>query len=151
MSDFDASSFLETVFQEPSATEYLNCPVGEYPAIVDKLDARKWAKDGKSGIFMDVMWSIEDEGAKLACKRDKVIVKQGIGFDLTPDGLIDMEKAKANVPLGKLRDALGLNTGNFNPSMLMGRMAKVRITHSTYVDKSGAQALQANIAAVTKY
>ncbi len=151
MSDFDPSSFLETVFQEPSATERLLCPVGEYPMTVDKLDARKWSKDGKSGVFMDVFWSIEDEGVKQACKRDKVIVKYGIGFDLTDDGLIDMEKAKANVQLGKLRQALDLNGDKFSPGMMIGRMAKGRIIHSAYTAKDGSQALQENIAAVTKY
>lgn len=150
MSDFDASSFLETVFEEPSITERLLCPVGEYGAIVDKLDARMWSKDGKSCVFLDVIWSIEDEAAKAACKRDKVTVKQGIGFNLTPDGLIDMEQAKTNVGFGKLRDALGLNSDKFNPNMLMGRMARLRITHSTS-SKDGVTHINENVAAVTKY
>lgn len=150
MSDFDASSFLETVFNEPSDTERVLCPVGEYGALVEKLDARKWSKDGKGGVFLDVIWSVEDDDARKACKRDKVLVKQGIGFDLTEDGLIDMEKAKANVPLGKLRDALDLNSGSFNPNMLMGRMARIRVTHSTST-KDGVTYFNENVAAVTKY
>lgn len=150
MSDFDASSFLETVFTEPSITERLLCPVGEYPAIVDKLDARAWSKDGKSGVFLDVIWAVESEEAKSACKRDKVTVKQGIGFNLTPDGLIDMEHAKSNVAFGKLRDALDLNGDKFAPSMLNGRMARIRVTHSTST-KDGVTYLNENVAAVTKY
>lgn len=150
MSDFDASSFLETVFNEPTDTERVLCPVNEYPAVVEKLDARKWAKDGKSGIFLDVIWSIEDDEVRKFCKRDKVLVKQGIGFDLTADGLIDMDKAKANVPLGKLRAALDLNTGNFQPNLLMGRMARIRVTHTTS-QKDGVTYQNENVAAVTKY
>lgn len=150
MSDFDASSFLETVFQEPTDTERTLCPVAEYPATVEKLDARKWSKDGKSGIFLDVIWNVESDEARTACKRDKVLVKQGIGFDLTPEGMIDMEKAKANVALGKLRDAMGLNSGNFNPNMLVGRMARIRVTHSTST-KDGVTYFNENVAAVTKY
>lgn len=151
MSQFDPSSFLETVFVEPSATERLLCPVGEYPMTVDKLDARAWSKDGKSGVFLDVFWSIEDEGAKAACKRDKVIVKSSVGFDLDENNMIDMEKAKANVGLGKLRAALDLNSDKFSPRDLMGRMAKGRITHSSYTAKDGTPQMQENVAAITKY
>lgn len=150
MSDFDPSSFLETVFTEPSSTERLLCPVDEYPATIEKLDARAWSKDGKSGVFVDVIWSVESDAAKAVCKRDKVLVKQGIGFDITPEGLIDMEKAKANVAFGKLRDAVGLNTERFSFNMLPGRMAKIRVTHSTST-KDGVTYLNENVAAVTKY
>jgi hypothetical protein len=148
MADFDASSFLETVFTEPSLTEKLLCPVGEYTGVVDKLDARKWSKDGKSGVALDIFWSIESDDAKAACKRDKVLVKQGIMFSLTADGLIDMEKAKSDVRFGKLRDALGLNEGQFSPSMLPGRMAKLRITHSLST-KDGITYHNEDVAGVT--
>lgn len=151
MSQFDPSSFLETVFVEPSITERLLCPVGEYPMTVDKIEARGWSKDGKSGAALDIFWSVEDQSVKEACKRDKVIVKSGIMFDLTEEGLIDMEKAKNNVNFGKLRDALGLNGDKFSPSMLAGRMAKGRITHSAYTAKDGTQQMQENVAAITKY
>jgi hypothetical protein len=155
MSDFDPSSFLETVFTEPSITERLLCPPGEFPAIVDKVEARAWtgkADSSKSGVVMDIHWSIEDQSVKEACKRDKVTVRQSIMFNTNENGIgIDMEKAKSDVAFGRLRDALGLNAGTFSPSMLNGRMAKVRVTHSTGTDKNGLPVVNENITAVTKY
>lgn len=155
MSDFDATSFLETVFTEPSITEFLNCPAGEYPATVDKIEAREWTgkqDSSKSGVAVDVTWSIDSEEAKQACKRDKVTVRQSFMFSKNPDGMgIDMEKAKADVSFGKFRDALDLNGDKFAFSQANGRMARVRITHGTFTNKDGVSAVQANVAAVTKY
>jgi len=155
MSDFDASSFLETVFTEPSITERLLCPPGEFPAIVDKVEARAWTgkqDSSKSGVVMDIHWSIEDESVKQACKRDKVTVRQSVMFSTNANGIgIDMEKAKADVGFGRLRDALGLNEGQFSPSMLNGRMAKVRVGHRSGTDKNGLPIVNEDVTAVTKY
>jgi hypothetical protein len=153
MSDFDASSFLETVFTEPSLTEKLLCPVGDYPATIDKVEARKWAaKDSSSsGVALDLSWNIESDDARTACKRDKVIVRSTVMFSFTEDGMtIDMEKAKNDVNFGKLRDALGLNNGEFSPSMLPGKMARVQVKHRTS-EKDGKQYVNEDISAVTRY
>lgn len=155
MSDFDASSFLETVFTEPSSTEFLNCPVGEYGAAVSKIEAREWTgkqDSSKSGVAVDVTWDIESDEARAACKRDTVTVRQSFMFSKAENGMgIDMEKAKADVSFGKFRDALDLNNEKFSFSQANGRRAKLRITHSTFVAKDGTQQIQANVAAVTKY
>lgn len=153
MSDFDASSFLETVFTDPSITEKLLCPEGEYPSQIEKLDARPWTgkeDSTKRGVALDIFWKVEDEGAKAYCKRDTVLVKQSIMFSLTADGLIDMEKAKNDVQFGKLRDALGLNSGEFSPSMLPGKMARIRVKHRSST-KDGVQYINEDVAAVTRY
>lgn len=150
MSDFDASSFLETVFTDPSITEKLLCPVGEYQAVIEKVDARKWSKDDKSGVAVDIFWNIESQEARDHCKKDKVLVKQGIMFSLTSDGLIDMEKAKNDVQFGKLRDAVGLNDKNFSFSALPGQMARVKVAHDSQT-KDGVTYNNDKITAVTRY
>lgn len=149
MSDFDASQFLDTVFTAPSETEVIPCPVGEYAATIDKVDARGWAsKDDptKKGVAMDILWVVDDESVKQACKRDKVIVKQTVMFSFTPDGLIDMDKAQADVRFGKLRDAVGLNGNQFSPSMLPGKMARISVKH-----RAGDDQIFAEVKSVTRY
>lgn len=153
MSDsFDPSVFLSTTFTAPSITERLLCPVGEWMGTVDKLEARPWkGKEDptKSGVTLDVFWSIEDAEVKEACKRDKVVVRQSIMFSYLEDGMtLDMEKAKNDVNFGKLRAAVGLNDDEFSPQMLPGRSAKVRVSHRPYTDKAGQQALQEEVAGV---
>jgi hypothetical protein len=73
---------------------------------------RTWTskKDStKSGVVLEVIWSIEDQGVKDTLGRDKVTVKQGVMLDMTPDGSgLDMGKGK-NVSLGRLREALNMN------------------------------------------
>jgi len=133
---FDVNTFLETVFDQPSETESVPCPVGEYPALVTKVDARVWkGKDdpSKSGVVMDVVWEILDEQVREACKRDKVVVRQSIMFNFTLNemgqSVIDMNKAKEDVKFGRLRAAIGLNDGPFSPAQLMGQTAVVKVGH----------------------
>ena len=62
--------------------------------------------------------------------RDKVTVRQGIMLDITDSGGLDMGKGR-NIGLGRLREAIGLNTPGqpFSFSMVAGRVAKVNVSH----------------------
>jgi hypothetical protein len=74
---FDADKFMQTNITGPSSTTVLICPEGEFKAVVDDGDkaitARSFpGKDGKSDSHqMQVLFSILDDAAKAAVKRDK--------------------------------------------------------------------------------
>lgn len=129
---FDVQAFLDQTVEGTNDTKKVPCPAGDFTGIVDKVAARSWqAKDDptKSGMTLDVSWIIEDESAKSVTGRDKVVVRQGIMLDLTDEGKLDMGKGK-NIGLGRLREALGLNNGGpFSFAMMVGRMAKVSVSH----------------------
>lgn len=130
---FDATSFLDMSIEGAMDTVSVPVPVGEYTAVVEKVDARPWTSKNdptKSGVALDVVWNIDDQGVKETLGRDKVTVKQGIMLDLTEAGGLDLGKGR-NIGLGKLRAALNLNQPGqpFSPSMLNGRVAKVKVTH----------------------
>lgn len=137
MSDsaFDPEAFLRGTVQGANSTQFIPCPVGEYPAIVDDVKARPWKSEekGTSGVVLDVLWSIDSEAVRQELGRDKVVVSQGVMLDLTESGGIDQGKGK-NVRLGQLRDAVGLNdpSADFNFLMLKGRAAKVKVEHELY-------------------
>jgi hypothetical protein len=128
---FDPSSFLNSTFTEANATQSEPVPVGEYQAVVEKVEANTWqSRDGtKSGLKLDVTWNVDDAGVKAAMGRDKVSVRQGIMLDLNEQGGLDMGKGR-NVTLGRLRDATGLNVNGqpFSPTMLVGKVAKISVS-----------------------
>lgn len=133
MSTFDPAMFLETTFTEANSTVTIPVPVGEYMAVVEKVEARRWqSKEDpeKSGIALDIQWSVDDQGVKDFLGRDKVTVKQGVMLDLNEAGGLDVGAGK-NVRLGRLREALGLNVPGqpFSFLMMTGRPAKVAVTH----------------------
>jgi hypothetical protein len=134
---FDAQSFLDAAVSGTNDTKLIPVPVGEYQAFVDSVEPRPWqSKDGtKSGIALDVFWSIEDADVKAFLGRDSVKVKQGIMLDLTPQGGLDMSKGK-NIGLGRLREAVGKNEPgqSFSFNQLPGLMAKVSVTHRVVSD-----------------
>lgn len=129
---FNPDTFLQSSVTEANDTKKTPCPAGEYIAVAEKVEARPWqSKDGlKSGIALDITWSIDDHAAKEATGRDNVQVRQGIMLDLMESGGLDMGKGK-NVALGRLREATGLNVPGqpFSPAMVQGRAAKVTVSH----------------------
>lgn len=133
MSTFDAASFLDSSVEGTNDTKKVPIPVGEYTAVLTKVDARQWqgkADPSKSGLALDLIWEIDDANVKAALGRDKVTCKQGIMLDLTDSGALDMGKGK-NIGLGRLREATGLNEPGraFSFSQLNGRIARVKVTH----------------------
>jgi hypothetical protein len=129
---FDPSTFLNQTFDEALDTKVVPCPVGEYLALAEKVDIKPWAaKDGSSsGLKLEILWDIQDENVKQLLGRDTVRVPQQQMLDLTETGNLDFGKGK-NVGLGRIREALGLNTPGepFAFSMIQGRMAKVMVSH----------------------
>lgn len=132
---FDPSTFLNQQFDEALDTKLVPCPVGEYPAIADKVDIKEWSKkDGSdSGLKLEILWEIQDENVKALLGRDSVKVMQQQMLDLTDTGQLDFAKGK-NVGLGRIREALDLNTPGepFAFGMIQGRMATAKVSHRIY-------------------
>lgn len=129
---FNPDIFLQSSVTEANDTKKVPCPPGEYTAVAEKVDARQWqSKDGlKSGIALDITWSIDDPAVKEVTGRENVQVRQGLMLDLLESGGLDMGKGK-NVALGRVREATGLNVPGqpFSPTMIQGRAAKVTVSN----------------------
>ena len=129
---FDPATFLNQTVDEANDTKLTPVPVGEYIALADKVDIKSWsARDGStSGLKLEIVWDIQDENVKALLGRDVVKVTQQQMLDLTEEGGLDLGKGK-NVGLGRIREALGLNTPGeaFAFPMIQGRLAKVAVTH----------------------
>ena len=132
VSQFDPQAFLQATFEESNSTESIPVPVGEYPAMAEKVDITPWAsRDGtKSGLKLQILWNIMDDSVREVTGRAENKVRQDIMLDLTDSGMLDMGKGM-NVRLGKLREAVGLNQAGqpFGFPMIQGRMAKTKIKH----------------------
>jgi hypothetical protein len=132
MSTFDPTTFLNATTDEALDTVIIPCPVGDYQAIAEKVDVKQWStKDGaSSGLKIEIFWDIQDENAKQVAGRDPLRVRQQQMLDLTDTGQLDLGKGK-NVGLGRIREALGLNSPGepFAIGMIQGRMALVTVSH----------------------
>jgi len=130
---FDPQQFLEAQVTEANDTKSIPVPEGDFVAIIKEAKARQWTSksdSSKSGLALDVVWSIDSPEVKTLLGRDEVTVKQGIMLDLTEHGTLDMGKGR-NIYLGRLREAVGLNTPGqaFSIMHLPGRAALVSIKH----------------------
>lgn len=130
---FNPDQFLDMQIAEANSTSLTPVPVGEYVAVCTEVKCRQWQKKDDpsvAGLALDLQWELDDANVKALLERDKITVKQGIMLDLTESGGLDMGKGK-NVGLGRLREAVGLNTPGqpFSFSMLNGRVAKVSVKH----------------------
>lgn len=130
---FNPDEFLDQQVTEANDTKVTPVPVGSYPAIIASVSARPWVKKEDptiNGVALDVVWTIEDADVKAQLGRDKVTCKQGIMLDTTDEGKLDVSKG-ANIDLGRLREAVGLNVPGepFGFNMLIGRSAIVSINH----------------------
>lgn len=126
---FDPDQFLNTSTDAPMSTEFTPVPEGEYNAVVSKIEARQ-TSNGKS--ILDVVWAIDDEIVRKVTGMDNPTCRQTIWLDVTDSGALDISKGK-NIGLGRLREALGQNKpGAWAPSMLIGNVARVLISHRLY-------------------
>ena len=130
---FSPEQFLDMQVTDSNDTKSIPVPVGEYTAVAEEIKCRQWQSKqdpSKSGLTLDITWSVDDAAVKELLGRDKVTVRQGIMLDITDSGGLDMGKGR-NIGLGRLREALGLNTPGqpFCFSMIAGRVAKVNVSH----------------------
>ena len=143
---FNPDQFLDMQIEGQNDTKIITVPAGEYTAMIEEVKVRQWqakADPSKSGLTLDVQWSIDDASVKELLGRDKVTVKQGIMLDLTDAGGLDMGKGR-NIGLGRLREALDLNQPGrpFSFTMLTGRVARVSVSHRIADDNIFAEVKQ---------
>ena len=130
---FDPNQFLQQTVTEANSIVREPCPEGEFLASVKKSTIGTWeSKDKtKSGLKLDLQWSIDDQDVKAKLDKQEVLVRQTVMLDITDSGALDMGKGK-NIGLGRLREALSQNTPGqpWSFSMLDGAgPAKVIVTH----------------------
>jgi len=121
---FDVSTFMHTQTDESASTNYVPVPVGEYNAIISKVDAKM---AGESPL-LEVTWRIDAPGDDLANEKP---VRQSVWLDVNASGTgLDYSEGK-NVNLGRLREAVGQNSKGqmWAPAMLEGQPATILVDH----------------------
>lgn len=137
---FDEDAFMSSTSEGEMSTEFTPVPVGEYSAVVKKVGTRSGEGEGEKGSWamLDVTWAIDDAGVTEITGMDNPSVRQSIFLDITESGGLDYGKGK-NIGLGRLREALGQNTGAaWSPSMLEGNVATVLVDHRLYEGRTFA-------------
>lgn len=141
MSTFNPDSFMNTSTSEANDTNRIPVPEGDWTGVIKEVKPRA----AKESAILDVIWGIDDEEVARVTGMKSPQIRQSIFLDITEAGGLDCGKGK-NVQLGKLREAVGQNQKGrqWSPGMLVGAVAKVKVTHKPYEDS-----LQANITGVT--
>lgn len=121
---FDAQTFLDAATTEASATFLDPIPESEYLGVISDLTIRSGQSDKGPWSMLDIKVEIQDP-----------VLTEKLGRTPTSkmSVFLDMEDSsqKKNVSLGKVREALGLNSPGqpFSPRMMIGRQCKVAIGH----------------------
>jgi hypothetical protein len=141
--NFDAQAFMSQSVEGTAelATEPTLIPVGEYEAVVDKVDAKPPRPESEwNGVTVSVNWEIMDEALRSKLNRVKIIVTQYIPVELDENGRIAKGGDK-NWRLWQVKDALGQKTIDpWNPKLLEGAgPAIVRIKHNSYQGNTSSQ------------
>lgn len=135
MSTFNPEAMMDTQIEESMSTESIPVPEADAaPGYVAekgvKLNQYTNQEKGTVTTICNVNWVIDTDEAREVTGRERPIAQQTIFLDLDENGYLDTSKG-ANVALGRLRDALGLNEPGqpFTFRMLEGKQAKLRIKH----------------------
>lgn len=134
MSSFDPELFLSTSLESSFATTYEPVPIGDYKAVVEKIDVRSPREDLH---FLEVHWTIDDELMKKKLNRQVLTVRQSFRIDIDPSTNGLATGANTNVPLGRLRDILGQNAKGkpWSPRQLIGAgPALIHVEHDIQDD-----------------
>ncbi len=142
MSSFDPVNFMNASFDGSFSTEFMPVPEGEFRASIKEVTPGV-TTTGKP--YMRVQWIIDSEEARQATNMAEPKCSQTLWLDVTESGGLDMGKGR-NVGLGRLRAAVDQNTGSWQPGMLIGKVATVKVKHS--IDKRDGQTIQAEVSAV---
>lgn len=130
MSNFDPNAFLTQEQTVQNETEYTPIPEGDYDAVIKDI-VSDVTNGGKP--FLNVIWLVDDESVRQHTGMTEPTCRQTVWLDLDANGRLEGGKNK-NIGLGKLRAALGQNTGApWSPSQMLGQPAMVHIAP----DKTG--------------
>lgn len=126
MSEFNAEQFMQTEVEGQLETEFTPIPEAEYRAVIKEV---KPDTTPKGSPFLELIWIIDDQEVRDLIGMDEPTCRQTVWLDVNDNGSLAFGKNK-NVGLGKLRDALGQNTGApWSPTQLLGQPATVNIKH----------------------
>ena len=124
MSDvFDPEVFMNQTIDSPMSIDWELPPEGYFQAMVDDFDTsekffRRGSSDKGPWVIFNCPFSILDPAVLAKLGRDKVVVRGG--WFLEFDGAaLSTDKSK-NVMIGRLRNALGQNSGTWSLPMLKG-------------------------------
>lgn len=140
MSVFDPDQFMQESVEGANDTVYPTLPAGEYTGMISEVKVRQTQSDKRPGEFFypaDITWDLMDVPQKVLDEmgRDKFSVRQSVFLDINDSGQLDLGKGK-NIQLGRLREALSLNTPGFSIGKLKGAgPAKLNVTLKP--DKNG--------------
>lgn len=128
---FNAQEFLQDQMTGSTDTRYKLVPPGDYPALVDGIDAKQQPdKSDPTKVYtiLDVTFSIESPQVKEAMGLSKVTARHSVFLELNDSGKVDFSQGK-NVPLGRLREATGTNYSDrpFTFNDLVGKACIVTI------------------------
>jgi hypothetical protein len=152
---FDPNAYMNLQTDASFETSYTPVPENEYPAAIDtaKLEVVKF-KDKDTGVEEHrlvgrIIWNILDDAVKAALGMTKVVVRQDVFIDLTPTGQFDTAKNK-NIDLGRIREALGQNSGPWSFQMLNGAgPAYIKVTQRP--DKNDSSKIYNDVKGVRKF
>lgn len=160
MSLFDAESFLGSSIEEPLIKRPLLPANQDLIGITgQEVKARKWVKKDDPnvwGVAVDITIEV-DPNALTPAQKDaikgydgKLVFRDGIMVDMTPDGAIDVAVGK-NSRLRQYREALNLNNPgqSFNFRQLAGQPIRFKLRHKIDPDFNGGEPQEA-VGAVAK-
>lgn len=123
-SAFDPNAFLDTTIPGGNETSFSPVPEGVYMAQLSKLTPRQVNTQDGPRTLLDLMWKVDAPEKPEAHERQ---VKQTLWLDIGPNGL-ETGKNK-NIDLGRVREALGMNSGPANLRQLEGGVARINVKH----------------------
>jgi hypothetical protein len=127
---FDPDSFLDATLPGANSTKRDVVPAGTYVARLSNLEVKNGTVNkpgenfGKPWVALNFRWNIDLAGTNQ-------VVFDSVFLELGDDGRPDMGKGK-NVKLGKLREAIGLNSGPVQFRAFDGRVATIKVDHRMY-------------------
>lgn len=128
MTTFNAEDFLNSTIEGVLATRRPPIPVLEEATLRIKELKTRMTKGDDPKAVLDVICVVDHEAARAATKMEEPTVRLSIFLDLTAAGDLDVSEG-ANTGLGRLREAVGQNTGAaWSPGMLLGQVFVGSIT-----------------------
>lgn len=131
---FDPRTFLQTSIEGSTSTKRILVPEGVYTGIAQEVTEKSF-RDVNEQTVVDINFQIDDPEVEKATHRSVNRVRLSVFLDLTPEGNIDNEEG-LNIPLGRLREALGQNKGTWNFGMLTGQAVLVEVVHKQSGDRT---------------
>lgn len=133
-SAFDAGNFLQTTLTKKGSTQYIVPDEGWYNAMIqpqDLTDPRISTSDKGTFVIWGLMFTLDDSSGKIKEKTgfDENKVEHALFLDLNDQGELDLREGK-NIPLNRVREALGQNTdAAWAPSMVASKSCQVHVRH----------------------